>query len=207
MRIIRSAIHAFSAADFKDVSLAAIAEGVGLVPQAFYRYFANKSELFEAAWIFDVDEIHHEVLAKLAPLALPSLTGDFWKTYQASVESHPLAKKVMASRQSDLLDKFASLVSTAELMKKIESDLVEGQRLGILRQDQNFSAGMRGAGYLTTHVLMPLIFEGKYMGADWQDAVSVLVGNMFYPIPDLSTPENVDALERKMSRLISQENL
>jgi len=201
-RVIASAIRCFSDLEFKDVSLAMIAAGANMVPQGLYRYFTGKTELYMQAWKADVEELQAEVLNRLSTEHLSSITGQLWPTYQSLVEAHPLAQKVMSARNSADLDLFAGFESTSALMDKIEDELVEAQRIGILRQDQDFRSATRGTRYLATHVLLPMIFDGKYMSSDWQDTVSVLIGNMFYPIPDLSTPEKVAEYERQVRQKI-----
>lgn len=135
---------------------------------------------------------------------LPSFTGLLWNTYSSTIAEHPLATQLIPQRDQKILAMMGNLASTKGLFKIIEDDSIVAQIHGLLRQDIDFKALYGTIDYFNIHVLMPLVFEGKYGTAEWIQAAHILVANGFYPVPDLSSPEKIKEFEAKITETIQK---
>jgi AcrR family transcriptional regulator len=204
LRLLDSAVHAFSSSHIRDVSIVEVARTAELTPQAVYRYFKGKKQLFFAALQHDLDQLHTSVIEVMKSQPVASLTGATWYTYMEKSRTHPLARTVIPLRQPEILDFVASLDSTLEFKKLMTHDMILGQKYGLLRTDIDLSLAMDSMQYMMTHLLLPLIFEGKYMGSEWQKVTYAMLAVGFYPVPDLTSPEKTAQFESAMAQMIER---
>jgi len=53
-------------------------------------------------------------------------------------------------------------------------------------------------------MLLPLVFNGKYNSPEWLAVSSLVSATIFQPMPDLSSPESIAALEADMAALAAK---
>ena len=205
-KIINNAIKIFSKSDFKDVSITAIAKDLDIAPQGIYRYFKDKREIFNAALAHDIESLQNQLILQMQEEALPYLTGSIWSQYSKMITQHPLAMSEISSRNPEAISLLSALDSTSNIFKLIESEISFGQENSIIRPDLNISNLVEASKYFFANVLAPLLYEDKYGGPEWINSMQVLLGSMFYPIPDVSTPEKIQEFEEKLAKLVRKLN-
>lgn len=200
-RLLAFAITAFADREFHTVSIAEISREAGLTPQAVYRYFKGKDELFRAALEHDVETLQNSVLSDIAEIPLPTLTGHVWRVYSSRIDAHPLARKVITSRDHDMLEFISRLPSTRALFDRINTELTAAQRHDVIRTDINVDLIMESAKYLFSFVSLPLLCDGKYNAPEWLRVTYLFTSAIFYPMPDLQQPGGLDEINAKMADL------
>ncbi len=200
-RLLTFAIAAFTQRDMASVSIAEIAREADLTPQAVYRYFKGKDELYRAALAHDVDTLQNSVLAELVDAPLPALTGALWSTYSHKVDAHPFAKAVIATRAHDMLTFVSELPSTRAIFDRIEREFVEAQRHGVIRSDIDVESTMGSSTYLFSFVLLPLLFDGRFNGPEWLRVSYMFSASIFSPMPNLSDPIELEKFRATMESL------
>ncbi|MFM6981951.1 MAG: TetR/AcrR family transcriptional regulator [Microbacteriaceae bacterium] len=200
-RLLTYAIREFARGEFHSVSIAEIAREAGLTPQAVYRYFKGKDDLYRAAIEFDVQTIQKTVLAEVADHPLPILTGELWRVYSRHVDNHPLAKMIITSRNHEKLSFISGLPSSQEIFQKVSRELTEAQRHGVIRDDIDVEMTMESAQYIFSFVSLPLLYEGKLNTNEWLRVTYLFTSSIFYPMPDLQKPGGLDEINAKMATL------
>ena len=205
-KIIDNAIKVFALNDFKDVSITSIAKDLDIAPQGIYRYFKDKSEIFSAALAHDIDTLQNQLIMGIQDEPLPYLTGVIWRNYANLVTNHPFAIKEVSRHSPESIAILSNLESTANIFRLIESEITVAQQSSIIRPDLNIPNAINSGKYFFANVLAPLLYEEKYGGVEWVSAMQVLLGSMFYPIPDVSSNEKVQAFEAKLTQLANSLN-
>lgn len=200
-RLITSAIALFNDHDIASVSIADIARSADLTSQAVYRYFSDKHEFMLQALQYDLDEVLHEVEKDIYGNPLPALTGEIWRSLQQSLIRHKFVNKVILTREPQVLETLLNSTLLARVGQLMVDEIVTGQELGITRPDVDIARLAESFRFLLANVLTPLLCENKYNSPEWLAASHFLLASVFYPIPDLTSPEAIVQFEEKCSKI------
>ena len=154
-QLLALAVRRFGERGFRETSLSAIAREVGISPAAVYAHFRDKDDLFAAAldhdattWLDDAMQAPGTVpaggsLPQLGPVAqaavgsAPSILTwvGFLQRAHACLADHPLARRVLAGREPEMLARMFDLPASHRLRTLIADSLRQGQAIGMVRAD------------------------------------------------------------------------
>ena len=156
-RILDVAVDRFGANGFRATSVAAIARDAGVSAAAPFAYWPSKEALFDAA----VDRDAHEVIAELlggvgeAP-EIAQLLG-LVNELVAVLERHPLAKRVLAGHEPEVIDRVLELPAFHDLRRLLTSLIELGQQNGVVRTDIDPARAAIGIESITLSLAMALL--------------------------------------------------
>ncbi|MCZ7536768.1 MAG: TetR/AcrR family transcriptional regulator [Acidimicrobiia bacterium] len=134
-RLLEIAVRRFAADGFRRTSVSDIARDAGLTPAAAYAYFAGKEALFFAA----IDADAASLIERSRRAASGESVRDRWLGFLAQlrvlVDEHPLARRVLAGEESDMVRRLLDLPSLAAVRSDLADDLRAGQVAGEVRDD------------------------------------------------------------------------
>lgn len=134
-RLLDLAAARFAEHGFRHTSVAAIARELDITPSAVYFHFANKEELFVAA--FDREATQ---LSDLTIGTDPGAAGEgFWATALASIVTHlpdhPLVHRVVRGEEPTLMPRLSTGDLPRRLRVAIAASLRKSQEAGTIRAD------------------------------------------------------------------------
>lgn len=134
-RILEAAVAAFGASGFRATSVAAIARDAGVSPPAAFAYWPSKEALYEAAVDADATAVIGQLLGDLEA----STDGNPWlrlvDRLLVIVERHPLALRVLAGREPEVVDRVLELPAFDQLRSQLTELITLGQDAGLIRTD------------------------------------------------------------------------
>jgi AcrR family transcriptional regulator len=133
--LLEHAVRRFAADGFRGSSVSEIARDAGLTPAAAYAYFENKEALFAAAVDIDAAALIEEILPLISASALAAGWSNLIGALFAGLESHPLARRILAGLEPDHTERLIDIPALTDLRDAIAELLVEGQREGTVRSD------------------------------------------------------------------------
>jgi len=153
-RLLELAIERFARDGFRRTSVSAVARDADLSPAAAYAYFDGKGALFEAAVDADAGALLEEVLG-----AVPE--GPVRQRYPAilfglvdGLARHPLARRVLAGHEPEVIDRLLALPSLAHLRVEVAAELEAGATRGEVRVDLDPEAMAVGLETIVLSLLM-----------------------------------------------------
>ncbi len=166
------AVARFAAVGYQATAVADICREAGMSTTAAYAYFPNKEDLFAEAVDADVDDLIHEALEDV-------LAGDFdgdWSTLflrlLGAVESHPLARRVLAGDEGKGVERLLVLPAEAALRAGLAAALRQRQTSGEVRADIDPDVIAIGLETLLITVLIATLQTGGV--ADPERAAGIL---------------------------------
>ncbi len=134
--ILDAAIHRFGRDGYRATSVADIARDAGVSGTAAYAYFPNKENLFLAACDEDAAALIHQGLQSV--IAHPTI--DDWRevlifTLVGAVQSHPLARRLLAGQEPEVTERVLELPALADLRKVVTERIRSEQLEGTVRLD------------------------------------------------------------------------
>ncbi len=165
--ILDAAIDRFGRDGFRGTSVADITRDAGLGGSLAYAYFPNKEALFLAALDEDAAHVIHEGVSHI----LTDTREDDWQislmtTLVEALDRHPLARRVLAGREPDVIDRVVEIPAMLELRKAIAERLRSDQLSGVVRSDIDPVAVGNGMVTVTMSLLMSMLQFGDVMLAD-----------------------------------------
>jgi AcrR family transcriptional regulator len=135
-RLLEAAVRRFAADGYRRTSVSDIAREAGLTPAAVYAYFPNKEALFRDA----VDDDAAALIERARPpRAETGPLGERWLAMPARLlallPEYPLARRVLAAQEPEVLAQLLELPSLADLRAQLSSELAAAQRSGDARAD------------------------------------------------------------------------
>lgn len=197
-RILTCATNIFTERGIGGASFVDIAECAGITSQAIYRYYANKQDLYYAAVERDLEELQQRVSDDVVNEDLPHMTGSFWRAFVRRAQEHPLSGGAIMSRDAQVGELRKSLPSTKRWLETATRDLLAAQKLGLVRADIDMSNFAESVLHVSTAVMVPLVFEGKFGGPEWVDVERVVAAAVLHPMPDFGAPGVRDEFEHKV---------
>ena len=165
--ILHAAIARFGRDGFRGTSVADIARDAGVSGTAAYAYFDNKKALFLAA----LDEDAASAVSEGMAIVFDESVGHRWRqglliSLVESVSRHPLARRVLANQEPDVLDRVVDLPALAELRKAVAARLTAEQLEGQIRADIDPAVVGAGIVSIILSLLMTLTQLGKHAPTD-----------------------------------------
>lgn len=159
--ILHAAIARFGRDGFRGTSVADIARDAGVSGTAAYAYFDNKKALFLAA----LDEDAASAISEGMAIVFDESVGHRWRqgllvSLVEAVSRHPLARRVLANHEPDVLDRVVDLPALAELRKAVAARLSVEQSEGTVRPD--IDAAVVGAGLVS--IILSLLMTMTQLG-------------------------------------------
>lgn len=152
-----------------------VAREAGVTPAAVYGYFAGKEGLFEAA--VDADA------AALINGALDAVGGSGWLHDRwpalfvqllADLDSHLLARRVLAGQEPEVIDRIVSLPSLLELRATVANELAASQQAGRLRADIDPATMAIGLESIIVSLLISQLQTTIHDESRWSGVLAVL---------------------------------
>ncbi|MBK6312512.1 MAG: TetR/AcrR family transcriptional regulator [Candidatus Microthrix sp.] len=165
--ILHAAIARFGRDGFRGTSVADIARDAGVSGTAAYAYFDNKKALFLAA----LDEDAASAVSEGMAIVFDESVGHRWRqgllvSLVEAVSRHPLARRVLANHEPDVLDRVVDLPALAELRKAVAARLTAEQFDGQIRADIDPAVVGAGIVSIILSLLMTLTQLGEHAPTD-----------------------------------------
>ena len=159
--ILDAAIARFGREGFRNTSVADIARDAGVSGTAAYAYFPSKEALFLAALDEDAAAVIDEGLSSV--VGTPAVQD--WRqllliTLVGAVERHPLARRVLAGLEPDVISRVLEIPALSELRKACTERLRSEQLAGHVRADIDPDVIGNGVISITLSLLMSVVQLG-----------------------------------------------
>jgi AcrR family transcriptional regulator len=174
--ILDAAIARFGRDGYRATSVADIARDAGVSGTAAYAYFDGKEALFLAA----VDEDAAGVVGQgLATVADAPSTSDSWRqalffSLLGAVESHPLAKRLLAGLEPEVTERVLHIPALEELRKVCIERLRTDQVAGTVRPEIDPVTVGNGVVAITLALLMSVVQVGPNAAVSYADDVAAV---------------------------------
>lgn len=186
--VLRAAVQRFGRDGYRATSVADIARDAGVGGTVPYAYFTSKADLFLAALDDDTAGVMTEGLAHITD----DPDDRSWRqnlvfTLVEALETHPLAKRVLAGLEPDATDRVIELPALAELSKAVVERLRTEQAAGKVRPDIDARAIGNGAVVIIISLMMSVLqFGGDRTRPHSRDVLAVFEAAID-PLPAPST--------------------
>jgi AcrR family transcriptional regulator len=134
-RLLELAIETFGTRGYRSTSVSGIARQAGVTQAAAYAYFEGKEDLFVAAVDADATDLIADAYAEVDDLPLHQLFPAFIGSLGAGLERHPLARRVLAGREPDVIPRLVELPAMQAITDQIEARVRAAQSTGEVRSD------------------------------------------------------------------------
>jgi AcrR family transcriptional regulator len=174
--ILDAAIARFGRDGYRATSVADIARDAGVSGTAAYAYFDGKEALFLAA----VDEDAAGVIGQgLAIVSDAPSSSDSWRqalffTLLQAVESHPLAKRLLAGLEPEVTERVLHIPALEELRKVCIERLRTDQVAGTVRPEIDPVTVGNGVVAITLALLMSVVQVGPNAAVSYADDVAAV---------------------------------
>jgi AcrR family transcriptional regulator len=159
-RLLGLAIARFAAQGYRGTSVSDVARDAGLTPAAVYAYFTGKAGLFEAAVDADAAALIEEAGAEAAGSPIGERELRFVAALVDRVDAHPLARRVLAGLEPEVLPRLLRLPSLDASTSGCAVELADGQRLGEIRADVDPAVMAKGLETIVLALLMGHVQSG-----------------------------------------------
>lgn len=134
--VLEAAIRRFAADGYRATTVADIARDAGVGGTVAYSYFPNKEALFLTAVDEDAAAVVEESLARTVDAPhLPEWPGQALAAAMASLDRHPLARRLLAGLEPEVAPRVMGTPALAGVRKELADRLAQGQREGLVRAD------------------------------------------------------------------------
>ena len=165
-RLLDVAARRFAELGFRQTSVSAVARELEISPSAVYFHFANKEELFIAAFDREVS-----LLGDFTVGDGPESLGDgYWKSVMAQIVSvlprFPLVSRVLRGQEPDLMGRATTGEMARRLRDTISQSLLDGQEAGTVRTDIDVESTATALQAIMLSVLITTIQSGGRLLSD-----------------------------------------
>lgn len=174
--ILAAAIARFGREGYRSTAVADIARDASVGGSLVYAYFPNKEALFLAAVDEDAAAVIHEGVDSLIT------EGDIneWRrrlvfTLLASLDQHPLAKRLLAGLEPEVTIRVLETPALAELRKACAERLRFEQARGTVRPDIDPAVVSNGLVAITLSLLMSVVQIGVGAAELYADDVAAVL--------------------------------
>ena len=126
-RILEAAIDRFGTNGFRATSVAAIARDAGVSAAAPFAYWPSKEALFDAAVDADARDVIIELLGSVDPEASLAVWVSLVPSLLAVLQSHPLARRVLAGQEPEVIHRLADLPALQDITAELADLLRDAQ--------------------------------------------------------------------------------
>lgn len=174
--ILEAAIARFGREGFRTTSVADIARDASVGGSLVYAYFPNKEALFLAA----VDEDAAAVIGDGVDTLIDAVDINEWRrqlvfTLLASLDRHPLAKRLLAGLEPEVTIRVLETPALAELRKACAERLRFEQGRGTVRSDIDAGPVANGLVAITLSLLMSVVQIGVRAAEMYADDVAAVL--------------------------------
>jgi len=173
--ILSAAIARFGRDGYRGASVADIARDAGVGGTVAYAYFPGKEALFLAAIDEDAAGVIGEGLAQIAdPSHLAGWRETLFFALIASVEHHPLARRVLAGLEPEVTERVLEIPALTELRKAC-GELIRAEQLaGSVRTDIDATSVGNGIVSIMLSLLMSIVQVGGSVASSYRDDVAAV---------------------------------
>ena len=182
--ILDAAIVRFGRDGYRTTSVADIARDAGVGGTVAYSYFPNKEALFLAAIDDDAAAVIHEGLSSVVDDSIADWRETLIFTLLTAVESHPLARRVLAGLEPEVTDRVLEIPALAEFRTATAERIHAGQLAGTVRTD--IDPTVVGNGMVS--ILLSLLMSVVQVGGDVALAYRADVAAVFEAALDVTPP-------------------
>lgn len=180
--VLAAAIARFGREGYRATSVADIARDAGVGGTVPYAYFPNKEALFLAALDEDAAAVINEGVAGM----LAGAEREAWRTtlivtLVASVDGHPLARRVLAGLEPHVTSRMLDIPAMAELRKAVAERIRADQLDGLVRHDIDPVAVGSGAVTVFVSLLMSVVQFGDEGITSYGPDIVALFAAVFDP--------------------------
>jgi AcrR family transcriptional regulator len=173
--ILDAAIVRFGREGYRATSVADIARDASLGGTVAYAYFADKEALFLAALDEDAAAVIHEGLSSVFDNPdLPDWRQTLLFTLVGAVQSHPLARRLLAGLEPDVTDRVLEIPALTELRKACGERLRAEQLAGTVRPDIDPVAVGSGIVAIMLSLLMSVVQLGAEAASPYSNDVAAV---------------------------------
>lgn len=180
-KLLASAIDRFGTNGFRPTSVAAVARDAGVSAAAPFAYWPSKEALFEAA----VDADARAVIAELLGGIGESDDLLLWLTLPnrliSVLDAHPLARRVLAGLEPDVIDRVLEVSAFQELRTFLTQMIAADQARGHVRSDLDPARAAIGMESITLALTMALLQLQEPLNPDRETGVAEILLAAFRP--------------------------
>jgi AcrR family transcriptional regulator len=182
-RLLEIAIRRFAADGFRRTSVSDIAREADLTPAAAYAYFPGKEALFQSAVDADASGLIEEArdAAGLGGFTLDRLLV-FLVTLRERLEFHPLARRVLAGLEPEVIGRLMTIPSLVELTAAVAELLADAQAAGEVRDDVDPAALAIGLETILLSLLLGEVQTGLAIEPERQAGVVAVLEAALRPV-------------------------
>lgn len=170
-RLTELAIDRFGSRGFRRTSVSEVARAAGLTQAAVYAYFANKEELFQAAVDADAEALLDQATARVRETPIHSLVPAFIVHLFTALDDHPLARRVLAGQEPDVIARLVDLAALHRFSAQIAERIRTAQQAGEARTDVDPVVLAAGIESLVLGILFSTVQLGGLATRRHQDGV------------------------------------
>lgn len=175
--LLAAAVRRFAADGYQRTSVTDVARDVGVTPAAVYAYFPSKEALFAAAVNADAEELvalaANVLIDYLDHDSLPHVITQLAEEVLGAVDSHPLARNVLAGREELPAPELLDLPSLVNLREALAGGIEYGQAIGQVRTSIDPKVMALGLESIVLSQLAISVQEG-YSAERWHAVVAVM---------------------------------
>ena len=181
--ILDAAIARFGREGYRATAVADIARDAGVGGTVAYAYFPSKEALFLAA----VDEDAAAVISEGVTDVVADLNAGGWRqslvfTLVASLEHHPLARRLLGGLEPDVTDRVLEIPALNELRKAVAERLRTEQAAGTVRHDIDPVVMANGIVAIMLSILMAVVQVGTETAVPYAADVTAVIGAALDPV-------------------------
>jgi len=180
-RLLDAAVARFGATGFRATSVAAIARDAGVSAAAPFAYWPSKEALFDAAVDADAKAVIAELLATVGESNELAVWIAMVNRLMAVLETHPLARRVLAGQEPDVIDRVLELSAFHDLRSLLTGLIAADQQEGRVRADIDPARAAIGIESITLSLAMALLQLRESPNPEREAGVAELLLAAFRP--------------------------
>lgn len=180
-RLLELAIARFGSQGHRATSVSEIARAAGLTQAAVYAYFDNKEALFVAAVDADATALVITAHDAVAGTPVRELLQAFLVNLYVRLPEHPLARRVLAGQEPEVLPRLIDLPAIRMATRLIVDDVRAGQDRGEVRTDIDAEVVGDGVEAMILSLLLATVQSNGLYTPRYQGGVNAAFDAMLKP--------------------------
>jgi AcrR family transcriptional regulator len=180
-RLLELAIERFGSQGHRGTSVSEIARAAGLTQAAVYAYFDSKDSLFVSAVDTDATSLVIDAHDALAGTPIRELLQAFLVNLYVRLPDHPLARRVLAGQEPEVLPRLIDLPAIRMATRLIVQDVRAGQAAGEVRTDIDAEVVGDGVEAMILSLLLATVQSDGLYTPRYQDGVNAAFDAMLKP--------------------------
>jgi AcrR family transcriptional regulator len=180
-RLLDLAVARFAADGYRRTSVSDIARDADLTPAAVYAYFTGKEALFQAAVDADASALIDESRSAVDGLPMREGVAAMVAALAARLPDHPLAARVLAGHEPEVIDRLLDLPSLARLTDDVAAGIALAQQQGEIRGDVDARLVAEGLEAIVLSLLMSALQAGVSPTSHRADAARAVLDAALRP--------------------------